>query len=122
MLSAVNWAPGRGLRCLSASIASLMSGQVEAGSPLDDRQAVVLDVFQVVVDQHAQHVAVRRLRRSTCSSRHSCRSRAPTPGGSSFCTMLQGFFHLLERHWLDHKLRAISSSGHCQVAVLVDVA
>ena len=37
--------------------------QVEAGAPLDDRQAVVRDVFQVVEDQHAQHVAVRRLRR-----------------------------------------------------------
>ena len=63
MFSAVNCAPGRGLRCLSTSIASLIVVQVEAGALLDDRQAVVLDVFQVVQDQHAHDVAVRRLRR-----------------------------------------------------------
>ena len=36
---------------------------VEAGPFLNDRQAIVLDVLQMVLDQQAQHVAVRRLRR-----------------------------------------------------------
>ena len=63
MFSAVERGAGPRIEVLEDLDGFLDRRQVEAGPLLNDRQAVVLDVFQVVVDQDAHHVAVRRLGR-----------------------------------------------------------
>ena len=63
MLSAVNCGPRLGVEVLEDLDRLLDRVEVEAGLLLDDRQAVVLDVFEVVLDQDPDDVAVRRLGR-----------------------------------------------------------
>ena len=63
MFSAVNCEPGFGIEMLQHFDGFLNRFEIEAGLFLNDGQTVVLNVFQVVLDQQPQHVAVRRLRR-----------------------------------------------------------
>ena len=77
-----------------------------------------LDQLQVIGDDLPGHAPLP-LRLSICSSRHSRRSRAPTPAGSSVCTTSALPARRPGRMALGS---AISSSVRGQIAVFIQVA